>query len=94
VSQVPRLRPYSGHRLERIRNLGRAWTQTDQDTDAAGLCSYEFNSLGFRGPEFDAQAEFTVFVFGESDARSEEHRSELQSLSGSSYAVFCLKKNN
>jgi SAM-dependent methyltransferase len=68
VSQVPRLRPYSGHRLERIRNLGRAWTQTDQDTDAAGLCSYEFNSLGFRGPEFDAQAEFTVFVFGESDA--------------------------
>src|SRR3546814_3755830 len=28
------------------------------------------------------------------DARSEEHTSELQSLMRSSYAVFCLKKNN
>src|SRR3546814_6783255 len=27
-------------------------------------------------------------------ARSEEHTSELQSLMRSSYAVFCLKKNN
>src|SRR3546814_7457157 len=29
-----------------------------------------------------------------SDARSEEHQSELQSLMRISYAVFCLKKNN
>src|SRR3546814_6564476 len=29
-----------------------------------------------------------------SDARSEEHTSELQSLMRSSYAVFCLKKKN
>src|SRR3546814_2253623 len=28
------------------------------------------------------------------DQRSEEHTSELQSLMRSSYAVFCLKKNN
>src|SRR3546814_6810406 len=28
------------------------------------------------------------------DARSEEHTSELQSLMRSSYAVFCLKKKN
>src|SRR3546814_1061677 len=28
------------------------------------------------------------------DMRSEEHTSELQSLMRSSYAVFCLKKNN
>src|SRR3546814_5370250 len=28
------------------------------------------------------------------DGRSEEHTSELQSLMRSSYAVFCLKKNN
>src|SRR3546814_8220422 len=27
-------------------------------------------------------------------ARSEEHKTELQSLMPSSYAVFCLKKNN
>src|SRR3546814_6175549 len=30
----------------------------------------------------------------EAQARSEEHTSELQSLMRSSYAVFCLKKNN
>src|SRR3546814_2507914 len=28
------------------------------------------------------------------DGRSEEHTSELQSLMRTSYAVFCLKKNN
>src|SRR3546814_1641187 len=28
------------------------------------------------------------------EPRSEEHTSELQSLMGISYAVFCLKKNN
>src|SRR3546814_10437516 len=31
---------------------------------------------------------------GGSDARSEEHTSELQSLMRISYAVFCLKKKN
>src|SRR3546814_20340667 len=30
---------------------------------------------------------------GDSDRRSEEHTSELQSLMRISYAVFCLKKN-
>src|SRR3546814_2595043 len=30
---------------------------------------------------------------GEEKARSEEHKSELQSLMRISYAVFCLKKN-
>src|SRR3546814_9842086 len=33
-------------------------------------------------------------VVGELVARSEEHTSELQSLMRSSYAVFCLKKQN
>src|SRR3546814_2926515 len=31
---------------------------------------------------------------GSGAGRSEEHTSELQSLMRSSYAVFCLKKNN
>src|SRR3546814_5795017 len=31
---------------------------------------------------------------GETDLRSEEHTSELQSLMRISYAVFCLKKKN
>src|SRR3546814_10192477 len=34
------------------------------------------------------------YNLGLSDPRSEEHTSELQSLMRSSYAVFCLKKNN
>src|SRR3546814_2940424 len=37
-------------------------------------------------------AEQGVAAFG--GGRSEEHTSELQSLMRSSYAVFCLKKNN
>src|SRR3546814_9186477 len=32
--------------------------------------------------------------YGYSNARSEEHTSELQSLMRISYAVFCLKKND
>src|SRR3546814_5935384 len=34
------------------------------------------------------------FAFGDVEARSEEHTSELQSLMSTSYAVFCLKKKN
>src|SRR3546814_3824216 len=34
----------------------------------------------------------TLLKFGASEARSEEHTSELQSLMRISYAVFCLKK--
>src|SRR3546814_2210678 len=33
-------------------------------------------------------------LFGGGHARSEEHTSELQSLMSTSYAAFCLKKNN
>src|SRR3546814_2447838 len=35
-----------------------------------------------------------AFVPGDTDVRSEEHTSELQSLMRISYAVFCLKKKN
>src|SRR3546814_9674405 len=35
-----------------------------------------------------------VVPYGSAKARSEEHTSELQSLMRSSYAVFCLKKQN
>src|SRR3546814_6798869 len=35
-----------------------------------------------------------VEAFIDSDKRSEEHTSELQSLMRISYAVFCLKKKN
>src|SRR3546814_10442289 len=36
----------------------------------------------------------TLFRIDDSERRSEEHTSELQSLMRISYAVFCLKKNN
>src|SRR3546814_6664888 len=51
--------------------------------------------VDFRG--FDTLGEITVLcivaltIFS---LRSEEHTSELQSLMRTSYAVFCLKKNN
>src|SRR3546814_3115250 len=35
-----------------------------------------------------------LMLVGGSQARSEEHTSELQSLMRISYAVFCLKKKN
>src|SRR3546814_7235379 len=37
---------------------------------------------------------FTVIGAGRDQARSEEHTSELQSIMRTSYAVFCLQKNN
>src|SRR3546814_7757505 len=52
-----------------------------------------------RGIELDrvnvaeAVAKGLSVIQGDAD-RSEEHTSELQSLMRSSYAVFCLKKNN
>src|SRR3546814_2065033 len=38
--------------------------------------------------------DMTTSSSAETDARSEEHTSELQSLMRISYAVFCLKKKN
>src|SRR3546814_4071660 len=55
---------------------------------------------------FRIQAKHKSFIIGDvpgaeapfprpdgTKSRSEEHKSELQSLMGNSYAVFCLKKN-
>src|SRR3546814_10622431 len=47
----------------------------------------------FAGLEADPEA-LQAFLDSVPFARSEEHTSELQSLMRSSYAVFCLKKNN
>src|SRR3546814_1146405 len=40
----------------------------------------------------DADPTWVIFTSGGTEARSEEHTSELQSLMRNSYAVFCLKK--
>ena len=39
-------------------------------------------------------AEVRSLLYRDWETRSEEHTSELQSLSRTSYAVFCLKKKN
>src|SRR3546814_8563149 len=45
-------------------------------------------------PVKNAAGQNIAAVAAASDARSEEHTSELQSLMRISYAVFCLKKKN
>src|SRR3546814_9843932 len=48
-------------------------------------------------PSHSSKSEVTTTIAGTavtSNARSEEHTSELQSLMRISYAVFCLKKKN
>src|SRR3546814_2657610 len=42
----------------------------------------------------DRAGALTIDFGAKTDARSEEHTSELQSLMRISYAVFCLKKKN
>src|SRR3546814_8632857 len=49
-----------------------------------------YPGLGFKGVHHAGNSSGVV----DGAARSEEEQSELQSLMRSSYAVFCLKKNN
>src|SRR3546814_6113009 len=63
-----------------------------------------FSGMGYVDPESAPDIPYSFFWQEEdtnawrrrhvSDARSEEHTSELQSLMRISYAVFCLKKKN
>src|SRR3546814_13986539 len=48
----------------------------------------------FRSPRHPPHRRHPRAVGREKRGRPEEHTSELQSLMRSSYAVFCLKKNN
>lgn len=58
---------YTGHRDEVFRHVGEAWETDHYCLDQEGLRSYQFNSLGFRSPEFNPAASFKAFIFGESD---------------------------
>ncbi|MEM8709885.1 MAG: class I SAM-dependent methyltransferase [Planctomycetota bacterium] len=51
-----------------LAQIGRPWTTRTHDTDLSERCTYSFNSLGYRGPEFDSTRRFVAYVFGESDA--------------------------
>src|SRR3546814_5868987 len=61
------------------------------DVEAAGLSDY-----GKPGNYFGRQVDRWTkqYKLSETETRSEEHTSELQSLMRNSYAVFCLKKKN
>ena len=60
--------PYFGDDVERVHHLGTAHVQKHHRHDRSGRKTYAFNTLGYRGPEFDPTAERFVFVFGESNA--------------------------
>ncbi len=62
------LLPYSGREVYRIQRLGAPHTMAGYGDDESGEHLYRFNSLGFRGPDFDAGARHRVYAFGESEA--------------------------
>ena len=59
---------YHGQELDRRANVGRPFTKIGHGYDQQSGREYRFNSLGFRGPEFDPEAEYRVYAFGESHA--------------------------
>ena len=60
--------PYSGQELDRREHLGRPWVKTGHGSDQGDGRPYRFNRLGFRGPEFDPEAPYRIYAFGESHA--------------------------
>ena len=60
--------PYAGPELERLERLGKAYTRSTYGDDQSGERLYRFNSLGYRGADFDAGARHRIFAFGESHA--------------------------
>src|SRR3546814_3605648 len=62
---------------------------TDPDSDEGGLL---FTVGGVTGGQFELVANPGIAITSFTQARSEAHTSELQSLMRISYAVFCLKK--
>src|SRR3546814_5525514 len=86
-----------------LRHKQRLWTARAIDELKAASRTW-FGTLTFRPTDrfrIDCQAAIASSRAGhgkwgslDSDTRSEEHTSELQSLMRISYAVFCLKKKN
>src|SRR3546814_2566451 len=67
---------------------GRGQKQPSRDRARTGDCPQAFRGVQGAGGSGGPPAPTSQ----SSDARSEEHTSELQSLMRISYAVFCLKK--
>src|SRR3546814_10568826 len=75
--------------------LGFSWAMDEEGRSAlrGGFgVFYQRTSYTFLTPMFSTQARFSNSFVVQFPTRSEEHKSELQSLMRISYAVFCLKK--
>jgi hypothetical protein len=57
------LHPYLGLRTREHRP-GAEGALATYGTDRSGTCSYRFNRLGFRGEDYDPQADFHLFACG------------------------------
>jgi len=60
--------PYAGEGLDRWTHRGTPFSRDSHGRDSSGTKLYRFNSLGYRGAEFDPDAAKHLFVFGESHA--------------------------
>src|SRR3546814_5502776 len=77
------------HRLQEWQAAARAGHSLIGNAGRAGL----HQSLGLRLVGREGKGgEQQMLRLEHGDLKSEEHTSELQSLMGNSYAVFCLKK--
>lgn len=59
-----RLHPYLGIRTREHGRGGGSRTSGTYGTDQSGAKTYRFNTLGFRGEEYDPQADFHMFACG------------------------------
>src|SRR3546814_1920720 len=80
---LPRLAPMARTRTSRSARTPKVFEHSTTK------CSRSHGSA----LEFDMATDLFSSLYANID-RSEEHTSELQSLMRTSYAVFCLKKNN
>ena len=58
--------PYRGSLAQRRARLGESYVERSCGWDRTGKRIYAYNTLGFRGAEFHADAPLRVYIFGES----------------------------
>lgn len=56
--------PYAGDFHVRVEKLGTPHSTRSFGGDESGEYEYSFNSLGYRGPEYDPSAQHSAFLFG------------------------------
>ncbi|MBK8980530.1 MAG: hypothetical protein IPM29_31900 [Planctomycetes bacterium] len=68
AGSVLALPSYDGDSRVRLLRVGGAWHTDRFGADQSGRCNYRFNTLGYRGREYDPRSRPRIFVFGESNA--------------------------